>query len=292
MAHLEQVEQKDKAIQYLVDPLVSKENHEDKLTILTRLFGIYKKYAVFLAILKLTQLSEEPDWIVSVVDDLVSWIKEWHLTPKQERDTFVQVGKVIQNEAPLKAYEFQLRAIKTIQKQDFDKEKELLFEAVRQAVTVPQVLNFDEIVGLSAIQSLGPQTVSLLKLFVSGSMQDYREYVKKNKDFLSKHGLPEQDVEFKVRILSLAELASNHMHKELSYDQIAKKLDIDLTQVEFWVIHAVRAKLIDLKMNQQTQTLFVSRSTFRTFSKNEWQALDNVLGEWQINLKQCLALLQ
>lgn len=108
-------------------------------------------------------------------------------------------------------------------------------------------------------------------------------------------------LERKIRLLTLASLAAQNVGRDLPYAEIATALQIDETKVEVWVIDGgsiarnsllqlnlillvIRAGLLSGKLSQSTQTLRVTRSTTRSFSRNEWETLEKRLATWKAGL--------
>lgn len=118
--------------------------------------------------------------------------------------------------------------------------------------------------------------------------------------------ISKSDIERKVRLLTLAALTSNHVGKEVSYDTLAKALQVPDDDVEKWVIQGmsfppwpchphpdattagIRAKLLVGKLNQPAKTLSVIRSANRSFSTQEWELVGERLAVWKATLQEVL----
>jgi translation initiation factor 3 subunit M len=88
----------------------------------------------------------------------------------------------------------------------------------------------------------------LVVLFAEEKLDSFDSFNEKYPDYLESLGLLREDCLKKIRLLSLATLASEN--SEIAYAQIAKTLNISEDEVEGWVIFAVAANLIDAKLDQ------------------------------------------
>lgn len=92
----------------------------------------------------------------------------------------------------------------------------------------------------------------------------------------------------KIRLLTLASLASSAPNRELPYSVIARRLHIPSEEVELWVIDVIRAGLVEGKLSQLNQTFLIHRSTYRSFGKQEWEEVGLRLDTWRQSLRGIL----
>lgn len=92
----------------------------------------------------------------------------------------------------------------------------------------------------------------------------------------------------KIRLLTLASLASSASNRELPYNVIARRLHIPSEEVELWVIDVIRAGLVEGKLSQLNQTFLIHRSTYRSFGKQEWEEVGARLETWKLSLRNIL----
>ena len=114
-------------------------------------------------------------------------------------------------------------------------------------------------------------------------------------------------LERKIKLLTLSSLAFKYIGQNLPYSDIAEALKIDTSEVEKWAIDGklhfplplfrnhvysrlavIRAGLVWGKLSQTTQSLQVIRSTSRTFEREQWQALEKRLVAWKSGLENVL----
>ena len=120
--------------------------------------------------------------------------------------------------------------------------KEEIVAALMQYLKTPSVFTVQNVIGLPAVTILkGHWMHTLLSLFQAGNLADYDKFYA---------GLPAGTISpadhellrRKVRLISLAALAAQHINGELSYDAVSKALLIDEAEVEMVVIDGTRAR--------------------------------------------------
>lgn len=89
----------------------------------------------------------------------------------------------------------------------------------------------------------------------------------------------------KARMLALLALCGKSSQAEVSYAEVEKALDVPPEAVEFWIVKAIGAKLLEAKIDQVHGVIAVSRCTQRTFGKPEWSMLHTQLDSWIAALK-------
>ena len=67
---------------------------------------------------------------------------------------------------------------------------------------------------------------------------------------------------------------------------------IDLSEVETWILKATSAGLLDARMDQLKGEVVISRYTQREFTTAHWAALQTRLHAWQDNVGKMLTTLQ
>ncbi|KAG1782845.1 hypothetical protein EV702DRAFT_229719 [Suillus placidus] len=79
-------------------------------------------------------------------------------------------------------------------------------------------------------------------------------------------------LERKIHHLSFASRSFAHVGHDLPYSEVASTLQIELSQVEKWVIDATRTGLLSGKLSQITRSLHVYRLSARAFEREQWEA--------------------
>lgn len=162
---------------------------------------------------------------------------------------------------------------------------------------IPSVIQFDDLLNFDTVKALektsAKELVGLCRVFLSGSVQDLRNFHKKNSKLFEEHGLVFQDEDgkdalTKIRLLTLATIA--HGKSELALQEVADALELkeELDSVEPWVVRAISEGFIDGRIDQLNHKVLVKSSFQRKFEKDEWQFLDTKLTSWIDNLEDVI----
>ncbi|KAF9898034.1 hypothetical protein BX616_004584, partial [Lobosporangium transversale] len=190
--------------------------------------------------------------------------------------------------------EFLLKYLNTFNSQtaELDSQKDHAKRAIVESIALPEVLNFENLLKVDAIQHIkSEKAYELLSVFMNGNVQDYRALTAKYSGLVQELELNEEEALRKIRLLSLASLGSENLSRELSYHEIAKALEVDEAEVELWVIDVIRAGLVEAKLNQVSRVVVISRSIYRTFGQPQWQQLSQRLNGWKQSLQEILQVI-
>ena len=87
-----------------------------------------------------------------------------------------------------------------------------------------------------------------------------------------------------MRILTFMQLAENE--QELSFEVLEKQLQLNKDDVEEFVIEVLKTKLVRARMDQLNKKVMVSSTMHRTFGKQHWSQLRDLLTTWRAHLRQ------
>ncbi|CAG8496440.1 5615_t:CDS:2 [Ambispora gerdemannii] len=248
------------------------------------------RYYTFLAILEIAAKNDEIDAVLPQLSHLDNWVREWAISTELVRELYLIVSERLKEAGEIvKSYEFLLKYLKTFKDSTDLSSKEAATRAVVQAIKLPEILRFEDLLELKAIQTLTEEKIfELLRVFLNGTLKEYREFIGKNPEIIEKYELSDEGNIQKIRLLTLASLASEHVSRQVSYSTIANSLEINEDDVEMWTIDA---NLIEAKINQVTKTILVNRSTYRTFTTVQWQQLSEKLVGWRQSLDDILQVI-
>jgi len=308
-ALLQKLSEKDKDLPYIVSGLLeaaTKETGEQsklRLSILNSFYNLFRydsnfRCEIFLNILQYSIASELTKAVVPVLDQVDRLLQEWNATPQQKRDTYKAIVDVLGNSNPnsMKLFENQKKFLKAIEDtEDMSVAAEVAVSASVLAMKLDEIHQVDDLLELKAVQHLAsvPEhktTFELLKIFCEGNLNSFEEFVKTNSSTLGDLGLSFEDFKKKMRLLSLSALSNGQT--ALKYSQIADCLQIGSEEVEYWVISAISANIIDAKIDQANEQVFIRRSTQRVFDASEWKSLQTTLHSWKENVQALLVNLQ
>ncbi|KAF9281395.1 hypothetical protein BGZ68_006655 [Mortierella alpina] len=249
---------------------------------------------VFTSIVELAVATDDMDLVLPQLQYVPSWISEWGVGVEAERTLLLTVSDRLKETGnQYQSLEFLLKFLTSFNgTSELDAQKATATRAIVESITLPSVLNFENLLKVDAIQHLKSEKVyELLSVFMSGNVQDFRALIAKNAGLIKELGLDEEETLRKIRLLSLASLGSENLTRELSYQEIAKALEIEETEVELWVIDVIRAGLVEAKLNQVSKVVIISRSIYRTFGTAQWQQLSQRLNGWKQSLADILQVI-
>ena len=131
-----------------------------------------------------------------------------------------------------------------------------------------------------------------MEVFNADLLDDLNDLKDEHDDWLEEEGLDDLVLYRKMRLLTLASLASSTQSRSLPYQHIAKALQIPFEDVEMWVIDVIRAGLVEGKLSQPTQTFLIHRSTYRVFGEKQWTQVQARLDTWRSSLEAALGMVK
>ena len=294
-----------KICQNLSQPITSSPSNGPglALSILSTIFNILSpsndvRYHVFLAILRVIRSSSLFDTLRPQLKNLDAWIAEWETDPDDQRTLYLNIADIAAEAGDAEeSYSFLLRALRTIPANESSNEEsqQLSIRALKAVLSHPSHFDFQDLTSLDSIQALRnshPTHYELLELFNAELLDDYNDFLTTHPDFLSSESLPEDVLERKMRLLTLASIAASTSTRSLPYAQIASALQVPSSDVEMWVIDVIRAGLVEGKLSQLNKTFLIHRSTYRVFGEKQWVEVSGRLDTWRTSLEGVLAVIK
>ncbi|KAF9312682.1 hypothetical protein BG000_002575 [Podila horticola] len=248
------------------------------------------RLSVFTSIVDLAVASDEMDLVLPQLQYVPNWVSEWGVGTDAERTLLLTLSdRLKETGSQYQSLEFLLKYLTSFNGSDVSGQKANATRAIVESISLPEVLNFENLLKVDAVQGLkSEKAYELLSVFMSGNVQDYRSLLAKHAGLIKELGLDEEETLRKIRLLSLASLGSENLARELSYQEIAKALEVSEGEVELWVIDVIRAGLVEAKLNQVSKVVVVNRSIYRTFGNAQWQQLSQRLNGWKQSLAEIL----
>eukprot|EP00933_Yihiella_yeosuensis_P082858 TRINITY_DN96860_c0_g1_i1.p1 TRINITY_DN96860_c0_g1~~TRINITY_DN96860_c0_g1_i1.p1 ORF type:complete len:433 (-),score=133.39 TRINITY_DN96860_c0_g1_i1:257-1495(-) len=303
---LEDAEHLDKATTNLCDFFSNstEQQPELRLRLLMMLYNTFNnpsfefRYRVFKHVLDYAAQAELFDQVLPYLEYLESWMADWETYMKMEdkrqlyydiQTNMRKMGKKVEAFQYLKTYHSLFKGEKdsALNKQEI---ADATIQLIKDAVHLPNVIQFDDIIALDTVQALKKtkedSLVKLCEVFLSGSVNDLKEFQKKNQKVFDAHGLNFQDALSKIRLLTLATMS--HGKSEMSLDEIAKALEESPDNVEPWVVRSISEGVIDGRIDQLNRKVLVKSSFQRKFENEQWDFLDSKLTQWIDNLEHVI----
>lgn len=219
---------------------------------------------VLLAALHYAVASKSGELLLGQVRRLEEWLGEW-TGPREQLRVLLRALRALhlENAKSLSAHRYLVRYLATFEATEADASVlEEAAGAATEAVRLPEVFQLDQLLELPVTRHLETSAqhaplLRLLRIFAHEDLQAFFAFQAAHPGFLEARGLAPEECLKKIRLLTLASLASQQ--RQLPYALVANTLQIDEADVEAWVVSAIAAKLIDARMDQ-LQRLVIVRS--------------------------------
>lgn len=276
------------------------------MTILSTVFNTAEpddsiRYPIFSAILDVVTRIGNYDSLRAQLAHLDGWLGQWKTPPARQRSLYLKVSKLAGDAGePEEAYEYLIRALRTIPTGEVssDESRKLSIQAIKAALNSPTHYDFEDLTSLDSVQALRNSDAAaydLLDVFTANGLEDYIAFKSENSNFGQQLGLNDEVLTRKIRLLTLASLASTGttaQTRSLPYSAIASGLQIPEEEVEMWVIDVIRAGLVEGKLSQSTRTFLIHRSTYRVFGETQWREVAGRLDMWRNSLIGVLGVIR
>jgi translation initiation factor 3 subunit M len=218
-----------------------------------------------------------------------NWLLEWDVALEEKSEFLKTVADAYAKYGQMDtSYKYTLSWVRSIPTSS-PSARSAAIQAIQTALCLPSVFDFDPLFKLEAVLAVKDHELfNLLQIFLSDGLAEFNSWEAAHSDTLGKHDLDRSQLERKIRLLTLASLAFKHVGSDLPYSRIASVLQVEISEVENWVIDVIRSGLVSGKLSQTSQTLHITRSTARTFELEQWAALEKILVAWKSGLAEVL----
>ncbi|KAJ7223935.1 hypothetical protein C8J57DRAFT_232237 [Mycena rebaudengoi] len=268
----------------------SSEQTSIKYRLLSNLFNAIPRKSslrlfVYTTFLDLASTNNELDALQLARIDVEKWLAEWDISA-EEKSTFLKtIADAYEKSGQLsKSYEYSLAYLRSLPSSSPTTQTAAV-ETIATALRLPFIFDFDPLFKLDAVVAAKEHELfSLLHIFLNDGLPQFKSWEESHPATLEKYKLDRIQLERKIRLLTLASLGFKNIGQDLPYTKVAEALQVETSEVEKWVIDVIRAGLLSGKLSQTSQTLHITRSTARTFEREQWEALEKRLVAWKAGL--------
>ncbi|KAI1454379.1 PCI-domain-containing protein [Annulohypoxylon moriforme] len=293
----------------LTKPVTSSPVHGPGLALnaLTTIFNLLKhnsdrdsqlRFNVFMAILRFVKLNGFYDHIKKTLPELQGWLQQWETDEEDQRKLYVEVAEVAHEAGDEEtAYQYVLSALRTFEEDETKSEEaqKLALRALKTALLSPTHNDFQDLLAVSAIQSLSeshPLYHELLVIFAEKDLEDYNDFNEEHEGFIEKEHLDGDKLRRKIRLLTFASLAASTPNHEIPYANIEKALQIPSEEVEMWTIDVIRAGLVEGKLSQLKKVFLVHQTFYRVFGEKQWREVGDRVEGWKVIIRNVIVNLR
>ncbi|KAG6541293.1 hypothetical protein Mapa_017346 [Marchantia paleacea] len=275
-----------------------------RLKILFHLYNMlatpYGRYVIFKRALKLAILGKVTELIVPSLKRLDTFIKEWNIGNSEKRELYLTATNVLKETkgSGKESFVFLVKYLASFAGEDAATASEAKEEAVRaiiEFVKAPDMFQCDLLEMLPVRQlerdAKYAPVYRLLDIFLTSQLDTYLEFQNANSATIKTYGLVQEEAMTKMRLMSLAGLASKGSG-EIPYSVVRETLKVADDEVEYWIVRAIGSKLVEAKMDQMRQVVVISRCTERVFGAPQWRELRNKLAGWKENISSVERILE
>lgn len=247
-----------------------------------------------------TSVKLVPKIQTTVLPNVDGFLKHWQVSASEKRDMYRMCYEALKSVDEIEdAFAFNVKMLELYNDADAGERSTVdgaSIDAIVQAVRLPKLYRFDKLLELDVIKAFAneggdkKQLHTLIKIFVQDDLSAFMSFNKENSKILAKYDIDRDIAIDKMRLLTFASLGIDS--QDLSYESIAKALQISEDLVEEWVIRAIGSGLVDAKINQLKNSVAIYRSTQRMFTREEWQPLSERINTWKENISDLLASLR
>lgn len=275
-----------------------------RLKILFNLYNLledpYSRFYVYLKALHLASSGKVTEHVVPSFKKIDSFLKEWSIGVQDQRELFLTIFNILKESksSGKESFNFLSKYLATFSPEDeaaMSEAKEEAVNAIIEFVKAPDMFQCDllEMPAVLQLENDGKHSLiyQLLKIFLTQRLDAYIDFEAANSTLLKSYGLVHEDCVAKMRLMSLVDLASSESG-QIPYALIKDTLKVNDNEVEYWVVKAITAKLLDCKMDQMNQVVIVSRCTERLFGQQQWENLRSKLATWRGNVANVINTIQ
>jgi len=243
------------------------------------------RYPVYMSMLTCAKRTGQLQMVVTDLVTLKLWKSYWKLTDDnwQALLRLLHETLITCNEGALAA-KTMYELLSSYSGEKANEARDDSIRCVAAELKNPDVYLFDHLISLKPVDRLkGTKMYELLDIFVHKTLTDYQKFEGSNKQFLEENSFDREDLLRKIRLLTFATIALEN--KELSFATLSDKLQLSNSDIESFIIEAIRSKVVKAKIDQVNQKVIVSSVAHRTFSQAEWKNLHSVLLSWKSNIE-------
>ena len=127
-----------------------------------------------------------------------------------------------------------------------------------------------------------PQLHQLFQIILMYHYSDYKKFIDAHPKLLTEFKLDPVILENKIKLLTLVDLGAKSTI--VTFEQVARTLDLNPNQVDALVIQAVNYGLCQARINSLEETVVFLHVPSRIFNLDQWRYLHARLEQWKNSL--------
>lgn len=241
------------------------------------------RYHVFYHLVQVAKQCDQVRELFSGVDQLKGQFVQCPPSNEQMQKLYRLLHDVLKDTNSELAAKVMIELLGTYTAENASVAREDAMKCIVTALADPNTFLLDPLLSLKPVRFLEGELIhDLLSVFVSENLASYVQFYEDHREFVNSQGLNHEQNLKKMRLLSFMQLAESN--PELKFEQLTEELQIEEEQVEPFIIEVLKTKLVRARMDQKARKVHISSTMHRTFGKNQWMQLHELLAAWKTNL--------
>lgn len=241
------------------------------------------KYHVYYHLVQVAKQVDQVKEVFTGVEGLRVQFAQCPPSSEQMQKLYRLLHEVLKDSNSEMAAKVMIELLGTYTEENASIAREDAMKCIVTALADPKTFLLDPLLSLSPVRFLKGELIhDLLLVFVSEKLPSYMQFYKNHKEFVTSQGLNHEQNMKKMRLLSFMKLAEST--PEMSFEMLQKELQVGENEVEPFIIEVLKTKLVRARMDQTARKVHVSSTMHRTFGRDQWQQLKDLLGLWKDNL--------
>lgn len=174
-----------------------------------------------------------------------------------------------------------------VNEQETSQWKDEIQSVVVSLINDPSIFQYETLIDTVGAKSLNQTPIfQLLDIFTYKRLSDFTEFINSKKAELESVGIDADAAETKMKLLTLLSLENEN--QRLAIADVAKELNISSEEVEEWVVNAISYGILDARIDELDNAIYVNYSVQREFTMNQWKNLHRRLTNWKDNVDRIL----
>lgn len=254
------------------------------------------RYDILIALFTIASKTNKLSLLLQQLSQIQRWIDTPNtLSIENRRNLLLFISDSLKTKYLEESHKILVKYLQTFDNSsaaELDAAKTGAIQAIVNVIRIPSIMLMDDLLNLKAVKELKDSAMmELLHIYLDSGVREYITFYEKNKGHLEKNGLSHEQNLKKIRLVSLAALASKNILNEVPYSTIAETIQVPVEEVENWIIEAIQLGFIQAKMDQLNSVMVANRALNRKFEMEQWKELQEKLNSWRTSVADVLQVI-
>jgi hypothetical protein len=208
--------------------------------------------------------------MIAQVRDIVKLSTDWVLTKDERLALYFESAQALDTEGDAQgAFNLYFTSLSLVDAKNASKYQKEAEKLIANAVKGPEVINFEEVLMIEAVQDLKKSSKELFEfvdLFLKDEVASFKKNISSMKKLMEAQNISVEQATLKKQYIDVCSIQS----ETISFKNLSKLLDIKEDDIEEWVIEAMSNDVIDAKIDQVSEQVVIKTSKMRNLKNEEW----------------------